>query len=108
MVTTISGKGSDSIGYRDGAATNALFFNPVGVAVDKSGNIYVTDNGNDVVRKISTLGIVSTFAGNDTIGYVNGNADTTAEFASLAGIAVDDSGNVYVSEIHNNAIRENK
>jgi DNA-binding beta-propeller fold protein YncE len=106
MVTTISGKGSDSIGYRDGAAANALFYDPVGVAVDKSGNIYVTDNGNDVVRKISTLGIVSTFAGNDTIGYVNGNADSIAEFASLAGIAVDDSGNVYVSEIHNNAIRE--
>ncbi|HTA82703.1 MAG TPA: T9SS type A sorting domain-containing protein [Bacteroidia bacterium] len=107
MVTTISGKGNDSIGYRNGPAANALFYNPVGVAVDRTGNLYVTDNGNNVVRKISTLGIVSTFAGNDSlVGYVNGNADTIAEFSGLAGIAVDDSGNVYVTELVNNSVRE--
>ncbi len=105
FVTTISGKGADSIGYRNGPADNALFYSPVGVAIDRAGNLYVADNGNDVVRKISANGIVSTFAGNDTVGYVNG-IDTLSEFYGLAGIATDRSGNVYVTELTNNSVRK--
>ncbi len=105
IVTTIGGKGLDSAGLRNGPASMALFNLPVGVAIDKAGNIYVAENGNNVVRKISVGDTVSTFAGNDTIGYRNG-LDSTAEFFGLAGIAVDDSGYVYVTELSNNAVRK--
>ncbi|MGP8214997.1 MAG: T9SS type A sorting domain-containing protein [Bacteroidia bacterium] len=107
IVTTIGGKGIDSSGYRNGPAANALFSFPVGVAVDRSGNIYVADNGNNRVRVINTFGVVSTLAGDGNPGYFNG-LDTSAEFNGLGGIAVDDSGAVYVSEYGNNAIRKIK
>jgi sugar lactone lactonase YvrE len=104
-VTTISGKGQDSAGYKNGHADSALFNLPTGVAIDTSGNIYVADNGNNVIRVISSLGIVSTLAGNDTLGYRNG-LNATAEFFGVGGIAVDNSGNVYVAEYGNNSVRK--
>lgn len=106
-VTTIGGKGVDSAGYRNGPDSMALFNLPTGIAIDKAGNIYVADNGNVVIRKISAAGIVSTFAGNDTIGYRNGSVNT-AKFFGLGGIAVDDSGYVYVAEYGNNSVRKIK
>jgi serine/threonine-protein kinase len=104
-VTTIGGKGLDSAGFRNGADSIALFNQPVGVAIDTADNIYIADYGNNMVRKISSVGIVSTFAGNDTAGYRNG-PDSIAEFTGLAGIAVDDSGFVYVTEFYNNSVRK--
>ncbi|HXP51643.1 MAG TPA: T9SS type A sorting domain-containing protein, partial [Bacteroidia bacterium] len=104
VVTTIGGKGTDSAGFRNGADSLALFNLPVGVAIDAAGTLYVADNGNNVVRKIYK-GTVSTFAGNDTIGYRDG-ADSIAEFNDLGGIAVDDSGYVYVTEFGNNSVRK--
>jgi hypothetical protein len=78
--------------------TNALFRNPVGIAVDKNGYIYVADRGNNAVRKISPSGVVSTLAGNNgSSGYIDATG-TNAEFMNLNGIAVDSSGNVYVSD----------
>ena len=103
-VTTLAG--NDTGGYRDGINSMAEFRLPVGVAADTSGNIYVTDNGNEAVREISaSSGMVSTFAGNTFTGYKNGAADT-AEFRGLFGIAVDDSANVYVTEYLNNDVRK--
>jgi hypothetical protein len=77
--------------------TNALFQNPVDIAVDKNGYIYVADLGNHTVRKISPSGVVSTLAGNGSSGYIDATG-TSAEFMNLNGIAVDSSGNVYVSD----------
>ena len=78
--------------------TNALFRNPVDIAVDKNGYIYVADRGNNAVRKISPSGVVSTLAGkNGSYGYIDATG-TNAEFSNLNGIAVDSSGNVYVSD----------
>jgi len=104
-VTTIGGKGLDSAGYRNGPDSIALFNQPVGVAIDTANNIFVAEYGNNVIRKISAAGMVSTLAGNDTVGYRNG-ADSSAEFTGLAGIAVDDSGYVYVTEFFNNSVRK--
>jgi sugar lactone lactonase YvrE len=103
-VSTLAG--NDTIGYRNGTNSTAEFYLPVDVASDTSGNIYVTDNGNQVIREISvSSGTVSTFAGNSIIGYKNGNADT-AEFRGLYGITLDDSGSVYVTEYLNNDVRK--
>lgn len=96
--------GNDTAGYRDGAASKAEFHLPVGVAADKFGNIYVADNGNQVIRKISN-DTVTTLAGNTTPGCVNGTANAS-QFYGLYGIAVDTLGNVFVTEYMNNDVRE--
>jgi sugar lactone lactonase YvrE len=102
-VTTVAGSGVE--GHIDGAATEAQFSLPFGIAIDASGNIYVGDSGNNRVRKISTAGNVSTLAGDNRSGYKDGNADT-AEFGTPLGVGVDASGNVYVADAINNVIRK--
>ena len=117
-VTTIAGdtsdikKGLDSnIGYVN--ATNpfaAKFSNPWGICVDKTGNVYVADTYNNVIRKIAVSGQVSTYAGQDSagttfIGYADG-PDSLAKFSSPLSLAIDTAGNIYVTDYGNNAIRE--
>lgn len=84
----------------------ALFNNPQAVAVDAMGNVYVADRGNNVIRKIvAATGRVITIAGTHTAGYVDAT-DELASFNNPAGIAVDASGNVYVADQGNSAIRK--
>ncbi|MCR8560942.1 hypothetical protein KXD93_25010 [Mucilaginibacter sp. BJC16-A38] len=104
LAGTIAGNGTP--GYSEGAALTAEFYGPSGVAADGSGNIYVADFGNNVIRKITAAGVVSTFAGNGTAGFVNSTTAASAEFNNPAGVAVDASGNVYVADHGNNAIRK--
>src|ERR1700744_1206594 len=102
-VHTLAG---DTAGFQNGTGTNALFNAPAGVAVDTSGNnVYVADYNNNVIRRIlPATGVVTTFAG-DTLGFRDG-AGTTALFNRPIGICTDDSGNVYVADTYNNAIRK--
>jgi sugar lactone lactonase YvrE len=102
-VTTLAGNGQQ--GSINGAGTVATFNAPIGVAVDASGNVYVAENGNNLVREISPLGMVSTFAGSGTAGAVNATG-AAASFSNPQGIAVDVNGNVYVADYTNNLIRE--
>lgn len=102
VVTTIAGDGT--AGFGNGAALSAKFDFPVDVAVDRDGAIYVTDANNHRIRKISG-GQVSTFAGNDNSGYINGNG-TTAQFVSPWAIALDANGNFYTSDIDGGYIRK--
>ena len=102
VVTTLAGSGS--AGSADGIGSAASFNCPYGVALDAQGNLYVGDQYNDKIRKISPSGAVTTFAGTST-GYVDGTANT-AQFKSPTGIAVDASGNVYVADQDNNMIRK--
>ena len=103
-VTTLAGKPTVS-GTADGTGTAAQFYHPSGVAVDGSGNVYVADQYNHTIRKITSVGNVTTLAG--TAGS-NGSADGTgvaALFFGPAGVALDGSGNVYVADQWNDAIR---
>ncbi len=100
-VTTIAG---GFIGYVDGMGISARFRWPTSIAVDAAGILYITDTSIDKIRKITTDGTVTTFAGGDS-GYVDG-AGIDAKFDSPDGIAVDAEGNVYVSDTKNNTIRK--
>ena len=97
--------GTGTAGYADGAGTAALFNNPTSVTVDYSGNVYVSDQNNNRIRKIvAATGVVSTLAGSGTPGYANG-AGTAAQFNSPYGVSSDGFGTVYVSDTGNNRIR---
>ena len=102
--TTLAG--SASIGSADGTGAAARFSGPSGVAADNQGNIYVTDSGNNTIRKITPGGLVTTIAG---LAGVKGSADgmgTNASFNLPTGIAVDTNGNLYVADEFNDTIRK--
>jgi serine/threonine-protein kinase len=94
VVSTFAGGGVGS--NTNGIGTTASFYGPVDVAIDATGNLYVADQNNNLIRKISPVGVVSTFAGGGVGSNTNGTG-TTASFGSPQGIAVDASGNIYVA-----------
>ena len=104
LVTTIAGLASP--GSRDGIGSAASFNVPSGVALDSVGNVYVADQNNGTIRKITPTGSVSTLAGlAGNFGSDDGEGDA-ARFYSPSGVAVDGSGNVYVADQNNHTIRK--
>lgn len=103
MVTTIAG--GRGTGYVEAVGTEAKFNMPRGIAVDANGYVYVAEERNHCVRKISPEGTVSTFAGNGTAGF-NDALGSEAKFNYPIGVAVDAAGYVYVGDRSNNRIRK--
>lgn len=101
-VTTLAGSGSR--GAADGTGTAASFNQPAALCVDKSGNVYVADQGSNRIRKITAAGVVTTIAGNGTPGLLNGK-QTGTEFNQPGGIAIDSKNVLYVGDTGNNVIR---
>ena len=105
-ITTVAGNGS--IGYfgDSGPAATARLNHPNGVAVDGSGNLYIADSNNNVIRQVSTKGTITTLAGNGTIGYSgDGGPAASAQLDLPNGVAVDSTGKVYIADAFNNAVR---
>ncbi len=100
-VTTIAGDGP---GFADTSDGQALFRFPSAIEVDENQNLFITDASNHSVRKISSIGVVTTIAGNGTAGSANG-IGAQARFTSPRGIALDEKGNLFVADTQNNRIR---
>jgi len=102
-VTTLAGSGT--LGYVDATGLNAQFYSPQATVADANGNVYVADYGNNLIRKITAAGVVTTLAGSGTPGYADGTG-TGSAFKSPRGMAIDGSGNIYVADMGNNLIRK--
>jgi sugar lactone lactonase YvrE len=105
QVTTLAGK-TGVRGHVDGTGSEARFDSPSGIALDRSGILYVTDSASGFVRKITPEGLVSTLAG---AGGVRGSVDglgPAARFSTPTGIAIDRSGNLFVTDGWANNIRK--
>ncbi len=97
--------GSGSSGSADGTGLAASFNSPENGVFDNKGNMFVADFGNNEIREITPAGVVTTFAGNTTPGFVNGKGKA-ASFSNPSGLAFDTQGNLYVADELNNAIRK--
>nr|AUN36709.1 hypothetical protein [uncultured bacterium] len=109
VISSVAGTGV--AGYSDGGgiATAAQLNQPLGLAMDGAGNLYVSDSENDVVRRVDLSGNITTVAGNYTLGtgYSGDNGQATSAQLNLpAGLAVDGSGNLYIADSGNHVIRK--
>ena len=95
QVTTFAGMQAE--GFRNGDAMNAQFRYPVAIVFDKQGNLFVADEGNYCIRKITADGIVSTFSGSGTAGTIDGD-HATAQFYFINDMVADSQGNLYVAD----------
>ena len=91
-------------GSNDGLGTNANFGGPIAITVDSSGNLYVAEYDGHRIRKITSEGLVTTFAGGGA-GFTDATG-TNAQFRNPRGLAVDSAGNVYVADLGNNSVRK--
>lgn len=103
VVTTFAGSGGS--GSFDATGTNASFNAPYDVAIDGSGNLFVSDESNNKIRKITPAGVVTTFAGSGAAGSADGTG-TAASFNLPQGLTFDKNGNLYVADMNNNKIRK--
>jgi gliding motility-associated-like protein len=100
-----AGNPGGSMGTSDGQGAAAAFYTPDALAIDQVGNIYVADQANHMIRKITAGGLVSTFAGSGIPGNIDGTG-AAASFNNPRGLTVDNAGNVYVADQNNNLIRK--
>jgi uncharacterized protein (TIGR03437 family) len=106
-ISTVAGNGTGGYTGDGGPATSAEMLNPSAVAVDSSGNLYIADTSNHVIRMVTSGGTISTIAGNNTGGYSgDGGSAIAAQLDLPTGVAVDKSGNVYIADSANYAIRK--
>ena len=104
VVTTLAGTPGIT-GTADGTGASALFYAPEGIAVDGNGNLFVTVS-NNTIRKITSTGVVTTLAGKDEVAGPADGTGSQALFYGPVGIAVDTSGDLYVSDYYDFTIRE--
>jgi hypothetical protein len=110
VITTIAGNGAGGFSGDGARADNAELYGPSGVALDHVGNMYIADRENNVIRRVSlSTGVIITVAGNNAMaaGYTgDGGSATKAALNSPINISFDPSGNMYIADFYNNAIRK--
>ena len=107
--TLITVGGTDGVNGSSGdggPATAALFDTPWGIAVDRVGNLYISDNANQRIRMVNTSGTVNTFAGTSTGFFGDNGPATSAKLRDPAGVSADATGNIYIADYNNHRIRK--
>jgi sugar lactone lactonase YvrE len=106
-ITIIAGNGDYDFGGDGGQATAAQLSNPSGIAMDPAGNLYIADTYNNRIRKVTSLGVITTIAGNGNGGFSgDGGQATAAQLREPRGVAVDSAGNLYIADFLNNRVRK--
>jgi trimeric autotransporter adhesin len=108
IITTIAGNGTAGHTGDGGPATNATLNSPDRVSVNGAGNFFISDSGNNVIRRVDGASkIITAFAGNGTFAFAgDGGPALSASFATPVGVVVDAQGNMYVGDVNNNRIRK--
>lgn len=107
VVTTVAGTGATTLSGDGGPATAAGVYAPCGTVKDKNGNLYIAENGSNVVRRVNSSGVITTWAGTGTAGFAgDGGPAALAQLSNLRGIAIDTSGNIYIMDTQNYRIRK--
>jgi uncharacterized repeat protein (TIGR02543 family) len=106
IISKVAGTGNAAYDTDNGTAATAAFSGPTGLTIDRSGNIYVADTGNQRIRMISTAGITSLISGNGTPGsFGDGRQASTAEVHNPGSMVIDTSGNLYFADTGNDRVR---
>jgi uncharacterized protein (TIGR03437 family) len=108
IISTVAGNGTSGFSGDGGPATSASLYCPFGVAVDAAGNLFIADTYNYRVRKVSPGGIISTVAGNGSLGFFSGDGGpaTSASLNWPYGVAVDAAGNLFIADYNNYRVRK--
>ena len=106
-ITTVAGDGTAGASGDGTPATAAALKNPWGITFDAAGNLYIADEGNNRIRRVSAVnGIISTVAGNGQVGAAgDGGPATAARLTHASGVALDAQGNLYIADKGNNRVR---
>jgi len=106
VITTVAGTGTASFTGDGSSATSAAVNHPCGLVVDSAGNIYIADTANNVIRKVTSAGTISTFAGTGGIGNTGDEGEAAkAVLDHPIGLALDSSGQLYIADTGNNRVR---
>ena len=114
VITTVAGTGTAGFSGDGGPAIAAQLYLPTGIALDRAGNLFISERGNNRVRRLSTGGIITTVAGTGKGSYSSvagpgpgdGGPATGAALVGPAGLAVDASGNLFIADLYNNRVRK--
>ena len=106
IINTIAGNGVAGYSGDGGQATAATLYRPLDLAIDEEGNLYINDNLNDRIRKVNTLGIITTIVGNGINSYSGDGGQATAATLNFpGGVVVDAASNIYIGDMFNMRIR---
>ena len=105
-ITTIAGTGTAGFSGDGLSATSARLWNPFGICLDNSGNIFINDGGNNRIRKINPSGIITTIAGNGVAGYTGDGVTADTTEINAGNLCADGSGNIYFADPHDYRVRK--
>ena len=107
IITTAAGAGDSGFSGDGGPATSAMLSLPSGVTVDAAGNLFIADQANERIRKVTPGGTITTVAGNGREGFSgDGGPATSASLSLPSGVAIDAAGNLFIADTNNNRIRK--